>query len=119
MINLFCVLKLYGLQFLQKDNLDKMDTFLEHRLPKIESWKDRKYEQMYNKEIESVIEKLTTKKTSASDGFTGELYQKCKDEWAPILLDLIELLIYNYYVRAHMGHIENNEDKAACPPWRG
>lgn len=34
MINLFCVLKLYGLQFLQKDNLDKMDTFLEAQTPK-------------------------------------------------------------------------------------
>lgn len=33
-----------------------------------------------NKEIESVIEKLTTKKTPESDGFTGNLYQKCEEE---------------------------------------
>ena len=69
------------------NNLEKMDEFLE------------KYNQeetenlnrlITSTELETVIKNLPTNKSPGPDGFTGEFYQKFREELTTILLKLFE-----------------------------
>ena len=69
-----------------------MAKFLErYNLPR---WNQEEIENMNrpitSTEIESVIQKLSTNKSSGSDGFTGEFYQTFRQELTPTLLKLFQ-----------------------------
>ena len=77
------------------DNLEEMDKFLQkYNLPKLNQ------EQIENlnrpntsTEIETVIENLPTNKSPGPDGFTGEFYQKFREELTLILLRKLQRMV--------------------------
>ena len=70
------------------DNLEEMDKFLEkYNLPKL----NQKEVENLNRAITSteiVIRNLPANKSPGPDGFTGEFYQKFREELTSILLKL-------------------------------
>lgn len=76
------------------DNLEEMDTFQEtYILPRVN------YEQIENvnrpittEVIEPVIENILAEKNSASDGFTGEIYQPCTQKFTETLLKIFKII---------------------------
>ena len=72
------------------DNLEEMDKFLEkHNLPKLNHEEiENLNRHITNKEIETIIKNLPTNKSPGPDGFTGEFYQKFREELTFILLKL-------------------------------
>ena len=74
------------------DNLEEMDKFLErYNLPRPSQGEvENTNRPITSTEIETVILKLPTSKSSGPDGFTGEFYQTFRKDLTPILLKLFQ-----------------------------
>ena len=72
------------------DNLKEMDKFLEkYNLPKLNQEEiENLNRSKISIEIETVIKNLPTNKSSGPDGFTGEFYQKYREELASALFKI-------------------------------
>ena len=70
------------------DNLEERVKFLEkHNLPKLNQEEIKNLNRpITSMEIEAVIKNFPTNKNSGPDGFTGEFYQKFREELTLILL---------------------------------
>jgi len=74
------------------DNLKEMDKFLEkYNFPKLNQEEIENLNRLITStEIKTVIKNLPTNKSPGPNGFTGEFYQKFRDELTPILLKLFQ-----------------------------
>ena len=74
------------------DNLEDMDEFLEkYNPPKLNQEEIENLNRpITSTEIKTVIKNLSTNKSPGPDGFTGEFYQKFREELKPILLKLFQ-----------------------------
>ena len=74
------------------DNLKKMDKFLEkYNLPKLNQEEiENLNRSITSMGIEAVIKSLPRSKSPEPDGFTGEFYQKFREELTPVLLTFFQ-----------------------------
>ena len=74
------------------DNLEEMDKFSEkYNFPKLNQEEIENLNRpITSTEIEAVIKNLPTNKSPGPGGFTGEFYQKLREELTPILLKLFQ-----------------------------
>ena len=80
------------------DNLEEMDKFLEkYNLPKLNQEEIENLNRpMTSTKIEAVIKNLATNKSPGPDGFTGEVYQKFREELTPILSFCLFMLFMGF-----------------------
>ena len=80
------------------NNLEEMDKFLEkYNFPKLDEEEIENLNRpITSTEIETVIKNLPTNKNPGPDGFTGEFYQKFREELTPILLKLLQKIAVNF-----------------------
>ena len=79
----------YQQQYANKmDNVEEMNKFLEkYNLSKLNQEEIENFNRpITSTEVEMVIKNLPTNKTPGPEGFTGEFYQKFREELTPILL---------------------------------
>ena len=74
------------------DNLEEMDKFLEnYNLPKLNQEEVENLNRpITSMEIETVIKNLPTNKSPGPDGFTGEFYQKFRQELLKLFQKIAE-----------------------------
>ena len=72
------------------NNVEEMDKFLEkYNFPKLNQEEiENLNRSITSMEIETIIRNLPTNKSPGPDGFTGEFYQKFREELTSILLKL-------------------------------
>ena len=74
------------------DNVEEMDKFLEkYNFPKLNQKEMENFDiPTTSTVIKTVIKNLRTNKSPGPDGFTGEFYEKFREELTPILLKLFQ-----------------------------
>ena len=74
------------------DNLEEMDKFLEeYKFPKLNQEEIENLNRpITSTVIKTVIKNLQTNKSPGPDGFTGEFYEKFREELTPMLLKLFQ-----------------------------
>ena len=74
------------------DNVEEMDKFLEkYNFPKLNQEETENLNRpITSMEIKAVIKNFSTNKSPGPDGFTGEFYQKFREELTPVLLKLFQ-----------------------------
>ena len=74
------------------DNLEEMEELLEkYNITKLKQEETENLNRpITSMEIETVIKNLPTNKSPGPDGFTGEFYQKFREELTPIQLKLFQ-----------------------------
>ena len=74
------------------DNLEEMDKFLEkYNFSKLNQEELENLNRVITSmEFETVVKNLPTNKSPGPDGFTGEFYQKFREQLTPILLKLFQ-----------------------------
>ena len=74
------------------DNLEEMDKFFKkYNFPKLNKEETENLNRpITSTEIEAVMKNISTNKSLGPDGFTGEFYQKFREELTPILFKLFQ-----------------------------
>ena len=77
------------------DNLEEIDTFLQrYNLPRLNQEEIKNMNRpITSTKIENVIKNLPKNKSSGPSGYTGEFYQKFREQLTPILLKLFQKMV--------------------------